>query len=374
MMKECGLSNLGNTCYLNSLIQTFSNIPLFRDYIMNENNLMQDFHFTDDLNANIKMVNDSVLFQLYKIIYIQHTKNANIVPIKFKKCLEKKSNLFNGSEQDVQEIFSLLIEIMHSETNYDLQNQINVSNQELLKSININWSKYSKIYEMFYGMNSETHYCTSCDYKDIKYIPSLSLILRIPKLNHSNLNLQKCITIKSNIRNIKISKNQKKIMLATLSQKFKDNIIENNKCPSFTLYDCFNEYNKINNIDFSCPLCSRNNIVSKSKIVLTPNILVIFISRFETFNSMLIKKKNLIEFPFTIDINSITDTSEQKTEYKLISVINHLGNDIETGHYTTFALCDKDNKWYSYNDNLVKQISSYNIITNNAYLLFYSKL
>jgi ubiquitin carboxyl-terminal hydrolase 4/11/15 len=184
MEKQCGLTNLGNTCYLNSLIQTLSNIPLFRDYIINENLLIQDFHFTDDLNKNFKLVNNSVLFQLYKIIFIQWNKNINIVPIKFKKCLEMKSDMFNGSEQDVQEIFCFLIENIHLETCSVLQKKFNINNTKLLESINSNWSNYSKIYDIFYGMTSETQLCTSCNYSNINYVPCLSLILHIPTLIH----------------------------------------------------------------------------------------------------------------------------------------------------------------------------------------------
>jgi ubiquitin C-terminal hydrolase len=376
--KRCGLANLGNTCYLNSLIQTFSNIPIFRDYIINEHELIKQFNFTDNFNENIKLINQSVIFQLYKIIYIQwNTDTKNIIPLKFKKCLQIKNDIFSSNlEQDVEEVFCFLIEAMHTETCYKIENFNKFNNIEINESIKKNWNTHSMIYNMFYGIHSETHFCKSCNYKNIHYIPSLSLILQIPTLNYSNINLLDCISIKSNIEPVTISLNQKQLMCNIIETNLLDEFIKYQKNPSFTLNDCFNEYNNDINLDFTCPSCNEKNMFSNSKIVIPPKILVIFIKRFVNINDDLIKKKNLIFFPFDLDINSIYNPGLDITDtnYKLVSVINHIGSNIETGHYTTYSLCDTDNNWYSYDDSCVRQISIDNIVTNNAYLLFYSKV
>jgi uncharacterized UBP type Zn finger protein len=62
------------------------------------------------------------------------------------------------------------------------------------------------------------------------------------------------------------------------------------------------------------------------------------------------------------------------TKYKLISVINHIGNNSEYGHYTTFALSEYDDNWYCFDDKDVSLIFPEDIITSNAYFLFYIML
>ena len=56
--------------------------------------------------------------------------------------------------------------------------------------------------------------------------------------------------------------------------------------------------------------------------------------------------------------------------YDLYAVVNHRGN-LGHGHYT--ALCKNDNSWHCFNDKNVTPIEKKDIITENAYLLFYRK-
>ena len=42
-----GLNNLGNTCYLNSIIQTFANIELFKKFLLNNTYLDFFMHKLD---------------------------------------------------------------------------------------------------------------------------------------------------------------------------------------------------------------------------------------------------------------------------------------------------------------------------------------
>ena len=59
-----------------------------------------------------------------------------------------------------------------------------------------------------------------------------------------------------------------------------------------------------------------------------------------------------------------------KTEYQLYGVVNHLGA-LGGGHYTAYCKNAIDGHWYSYDDDRVRLIEETQIVTTNAYLLFY---
>lgn len=56
--------------------------------------------------------------------------------------------------------------------------------------------------------------------------------------------------------------------------------------------------------------------------------------------------------------------------YNLYGVINHIGS-LESGHYTITLYDEKIKKWLLYNDNSIHKIEESDVITNDAYVLFY---
>ena len=63
------------------------------------------------------------------------------------------------------------------------------------------------------------------------------------------------------------------------------------------------------------------------------------------------------------------------TSIKIIILwINHLGNSINSGHYTTDILNEKSKNWQNYDDNNVKKMSQDEVHknrTNTCYILFF---
>lgn len=58
--------------------------------------------------------------------------------------------------------------------------------------------------------------------------------------------------------------------------------------------------------------------------------------------------------------------------YDLYAVCNHIGN-MQSGHYTAFCKNPIDQQWYSFDDTRVTQISQSDVVTSDAYILFYQK-
>ena len=58
------------------------------------------------------------------------------------------------------------------------------------------------------------------------------------------------------------------------------------------------------------------------------------------------------------------------TIYDLQAVVNHYGNQY-FGHYTAFA--QRDNQWFEFDDERVRRINPVDVVSDEAYLLFYQK-
>ena len=68
--------------------------------------------------------------------------------------------------------------------------------------------------------------------------------------------------------------------------------------------------------------------------------------------------------------NFICGPDKDNVKYDLFAVNQHYGS-CYSGHYT--AICKNFDYWYEYNDSFVKRINEKNVVTDNAYILFYKK-
>ena len=59
-------------------------------------------------------------------------------------------------------------------------------------------------------------------------------------------------------------------------------------------------------------------------------------------------------------------------KYDLFAVANHYGS-LMFGHYTAYYKNSIKNKWYEFNDNSMTEIDESNVLTPNAYVLFYRR-
>jgi ubiquitin carboxyl-terminal hydrolase 4/11/15 len=111
----------------------------------------------------------------------------------------------------------------------------------------------------------------------------------------------------------------------------------------------------------------------KFHIWTAPPILIIHLKRFSYRNSWREKLEQFIQFPLEdLDISEFVIGPNIQTLYDLYAVSNHMGG-ISHGHYTAYARHRDDGKWYSYDDQNVKEISETSVVTANAYVLFYKR-
>jgi ubiquitin C-terminal hydrolase len=329
-----GLSNLGNTCFINSCIQVLSHTYELNDFL-NDNN----GNYKKKLNKNYDSV---LLLEWDNLRQLMWSENCIISPIKFLKTIQKLSNikgvpLFSGYDQnDLPEFLIFLIDCLHTALSREVMMTIvgTVMNEKdeiaikCFETIKEMYSKdYSEIWNIFYGIHISQ--LTSVETNEvISYRPEPYFIIDL-------------------------------------------SIPSNNKSP--TLLDCFDLYVEGEILDDI--LNEKTNKKEKCNRSISfwslPTILVIDIKRFNYKNQ---KNQILVTFPLeNLDLSKyITGYNKNTYIYDLYAVCNHSGS-VLGGHYTSFVK-NANGKWYHYNDTIVTEISlEQQIITPKAYCFFYRK-
>ena len=127
-----GLTNLGNTCYMNSVIQCLSATDMLNHYIRN-------IHFKDNLREGIKRLyidklkrknklievdhsvlkskfKDSLTYRFYQLIAIIWKCKSTMSPRAFKSSIDSHLKQFSGFKQhDAQEFLTAVLDRLHDE-------------------------------------------------------------------------------------------------------------------------------------------------------------------------------------------------------------------------------------------------------------------
>lgn len=123
--------------------------------------------------------------------------------------------------------------------------------------------------------------------------------------------------------------------------------------------------------DYDCQCCKRK-VAAKKRISLisSPSCLCITLKRFSE-NRRKINRK--IQIDLGLSTNGYFDagpTNSGDCKYKLTSVINHVGQNMYSGHYTA-TICSPDTAFYEFDDTTVRVLNGNGVKENDAYILFY---
>ena len=187
---------------------------------------------------------------------------------------------------------------------------------------------------------------------------------------------------KEGIEPIIIEKSDKleKIMTGKIEEEYfkKNNLDKNdkekNEKKNMNLYELLNNFNQIEklskNNEWLCPKCKMNQLANKKiELYSISEIIIIHLKRFRNNK----KIETYIDFPIdNLDLTPYLPNKNEKYIYDLFAVANHVGG-LHGGHY--FAYCKNyiENEWYEFNDSNVDKIDKNKIVTENAYVLFYSR-
>ena len=334
-----GLSNLGNTCFMNATLQCLSHTYELNKYLCD-----------DTYKKRLNEVPESALLieweNLRKILW---SENCIVSPGGFlanvhKVAKIKDKDIFTGfAQNDLPEFFLFLIDGFHCALQRPVQMTIkgvaeDPEDKLALKCYNMMKNMYEKehseILKLFYGIHVSEIKSVEEEgvlSKSLSQTPEPFLMLNLPIPPHS----------------VK-------------------------RTP--TLYDCIDLYTETESLtDWKNTETGEEQEVTRSiKFFSLPEVLVIDLKR---FNNQMRKDQRIIEFPIeNLDLSDYVIGYHADTYvYDLYGICNHSGSTYG-GHYTAFVK-NADDNWYHYNDRSVTEITSpiSKIITSKAYCLFYRK-
>lgn len=162
-----------------------------------------------------------------------------------------------------------------------------------------------------------------------------------------------------------------------ISEVNSTNIINEQISSNLNLYDCLNFFTAYEEREkYKCSSCK--NIITMTKqmtIAYPPKVIMIQLKRFKQTKSENTKSEVIVEFPLQLDLteNIYFKSKDAKCEYDLFGVVYHSGTS-SFGHYIAKCFNAFTNDWVEYNDQSAYQLNSNkDIVTNNAYLLFYRR-
>ena len=334
-----GLANLGNTCFLNVIVQCLRYCPGLMTYITTDTYKLH-------LKNNRKLA--PIFEEFVDVVKAMWGSDVRVratmaprgfINVAMRLCEDAGyANLVSGGQSDAAEFLQFMLESIHSSVCRQVQMDIvgtpktthdNTQVKALQSWVEFHRKEYSIVIDNFFGQTQTNTTCGSCGAVSSRFEPWMMLKAPIPTNSNEPIELKKCIDI-----------------------SFAKETLE----------------------DYKCDRCGKQGHATlQGSISRLPPTLILVLKRFTNTNMKIRRRVNVnvketnmsqwISFPHVLkNISPL---------YSTFAVVEHHGGS-RGGHYVSYT--KHNDTWLNYDDTsnrVVKEESD--LVNDDSYIFFMSR-
>lgn len=304
-----GLVNMGNTCFMNTVIQCLTYCPPLANYLLHQ----------DDHCTKCKTMNFCMMCELQRHMKRALEKSGDTIkPLYIYQRLKAIAKHFQfGQQEDAHEFLRYVVDNLWKAAlaNYEGGLKLDPASKET-----------TVVNEIFGGYHRSQVICMKCKEKSNTYDHFMDLILDIKNASS----------------------------LETALEKFVEpELLQNDNA-------------------YKCPRCNIKVMAQKRFTVhRAPNVATFQFKRFDANRMFGGKITKHVSYPEHLELRPyMSDKHGDPVTYRLNAVLVHLGASCNSGHYFCFVRNSNGN-WYCMDDSRVHQVSLGQVLNQQAYVLFY---
>ncbi|XP_053661969.1 ubiquitin carboxyl-terminal hydrolase 36 [Anopheles marshallii] len=305
-----GMMNMGNTCYLNSTLQALFHVPAIANWLLSD----EPHRVKCDEGGS---GGNCIICAMAKTLLESQSNQTAFRPyLVYSRLRLVCKHLVPGRQEDAHEFLRYLVEAME-------KSYLNRSKNS--KELDQYSKETTPLNQILGGYLRSEVKCLSCQH------------------------------------------------VSTTFQHFEDLLLDIRKANSIDeALEVYFARERLEEMGYKCEACKRRVAATKQfSLERAPFVLCIQLKRFSMLSGKINKH---VELRSKLDLTPYSSpamrTNGGKLTYRLTSMVTHLGSTQHCGHYTAIGHTDAAG-YHVFDDSSVRPIGIHNVMSTNAYILFY---